>query len=150
MNSGARDAAQTCTSSSASMFFTDALREFRHLLHLLLCVFCRSLPAHLALTLLFTLGRARLSYCASLSAAPVLLLRTGSVLLLMATVSWQHCTMGDDLFCSPAMFWWSPRPCRSGFVHSATWLSGSTARSEQCCHISTRGVLLSSLQTRRR
>ena len=63
----------------------------------------------------------------------------------MATVSWQQCTMGDDLFCSPAMFWWSPRPCRSGFVHSATWLSGSTARSEQCCHISTRSVLLSSL-----
>ena len=80
------------------MFFTDALRESRHMLHLLhlsrafgkvplllLAALMRAspaalLPAHLALTLLFILGRARLSYCASLSAAPVLLLPAHPIL----------------------------------------------------------------------
>ena len=80
------------------------------------------------------------------------LLRAGSVRLRHCCCCWRlslaavHDGRWPHLLACDALR--SPRPCHSGLVHLETRVGGSTARSEECCCISTRGVPLSSLRPR--
>ena len=82
------------------------------------------------MTPLLVLGRARLSYCASPSAAPVLSspgsvrLRLCAIVAVAGDCSWQQCTMGDGLICLPAMLCGRLGPATAA---SSTWRPESVA-----------------------